>query len=176
VRLAGRAIVIIGAGGAAASAALAASRLKAARVVIANRTRSRATVLARRCGHAFGKTRFEATGLEALGDARLLADTACVINATPMGLVTRGFARLDYRATPQDCFFYDMLYARKPTPFLSGAIRAHRSHADGAGMLIEQGELAFKLFNGVAAPRGVMRDALMDALGRSRHSTGSRPG
>jgi len=33
-------------------------------------------------------------------------------------------------------------------------------------MLVEQGELAFKLFNGVAAPRGVMRRALMDALGR----------
>ena len=47
------------------------------------------------------------------------------------------------------------------------ALAAGRHAADGAGMLINQGELAFKLFNRVAPPAGVMRAALFDALGRT---------
>jgi shikimate dehydrogenase len=166
-RVNGSPVIIVGAGGGAASAALAASRLGASRVLIANRTRSRAAAMARRCARTWKvDTVFEATGLELLRDGRVLAEVACVINATPMGLTTGSFTRLDYGATPPDCFFYDMLYSRKPTPFLQGAVHARRKHADGAGMLIDQGELAFKLFNAVAPPRGVMRRALMEALGR----------
>ena len=167
IRTKGRTVLIVGAGGGAASAALAVKRLGASRAIIANRTRSRAGALARRCARVSrAGTVFEGAGLECLRDSRLLATTACVINATPMGLTTGSFVPLNYGATPSDCFFYDLLYARRPTPFLQGAIRARRKYADGAGMLVEQGELAFKLFNGVAAPRGVMRRALMDALGR----------
>ncbi|HKN00540.1 MAG TPA: shikimate dehydrogenase [Candidatus Binataceae bacterium] len=167
VKIAGRAVLVIGAGGAAASAALAMIRLKAARVVIANRTRARALRLAQRLSRTFAHpTRLEAAGLDALTDSTLLGNVACVVNATSMGLTTRDFARLDYTATPRTCFFYDLLYARKATAFLSGAIRIDRKHADGSGMLVEQAELAFKLFNGVAPPKGVMRRALTAALGR----------
>ncbi|MGO9454682.1 MAG: shikimate dehydrogenase [Candidatus Binataceae bacterium] len=167
LKIAGRAVLVIGAGGAAASAALAMIRLKAARVVIANRTRGRAVRLARRFSQTFAQPRgFDTAGLDALTDATLLGNVACVVNATSMGLTTRDFAPLDYAATSPTCFFYDLLYARKQTAFLLGAIRMDRKHADGSGMLVEQAELAFKLFNRVAAPKGVMRRALMDALGR----------
>ena len=47
------------------------------------------------------------------------------------------------------------------------ALAAGRHAADGAGMPINQGELAFKLFNRVAPPAGVMRATLFDALGQS---------
>lgn len=164
VAVARQTVLIVGAGGAAASAALAMLRLKAGRVVIANRTRARAVKLARRFSTA--GTNFEGSGLDALLDVNLLAEVRFVINATSMGLTTSSFSRLDYSATPRDCFFYDMLYARTPTAFLIGAIGAKRKCADGAGMLAEQGELAFRLFNGVTPPKGVMRKALMNALGR----------
>jgi len=167
VKIARQIVLVIGAGGAAASAALALARLSAARVIIANRTLVRAKTLARRSSQLYGsKTKFTAVGLEALRDNSLLAAVTCVINATSMGLTTNSFASLTYAATPATCFFYDMLYAREPTPFLRGAIRARRNHADGAGMLVEQGELAFKLFNRVVPAEGVMRSALLDALGR----------
>ncbi len=167
VKIAGRTVLVVGAGGAAAAAALAMIRLRARRTVIVNRTRARAREMARRFSRASTRTtNFEAAGLDALVDRALIAEAACVINATSMGLTTHGFARLDYAATPRDCFFYDMLYARNPTPFLAGAAKAKRNWSDGAGMLAEQGELAFRLFNGVTPPRGVMRTALMTALGR----------
>ena len=169
VPVAARAALVIGAGGAGAAAVVALTRLKAARVVIANRTPGRASALARRFAQsALRRTRFEAVGLCELANTSLLAEVACVVNATSLGLSGGGFPHLKYDATPPNCFFYDTLYARRPTKFVAGAIRARRKCADGAGMLVEQGELAFKLFNGVRAPQGVMRRALMDALGRTR--------
>ena len=157
--------VVIGAGGAAASTILASIRMGASRIVVANRTRSRASKLARR--FASRRTKLTAHGLEALTDAAILSTAAIVINATPMGLTTRSFTRLDYESTPTECFFYDTIYRKEPTPFLAPPIALGRPHADGAGMLINQGELAFKLFNRVAPPAGVMRRALLESLGRS---------
>jgi shikimate dehydrogenase len=156
--------IVIGAGGAAAAALLACARMGAARIVIANRTRARAMNLARR----FHSSRIElkARGLDALTDASVLADAALVLNATSMGLTTGAFAPLDYAATSSKCFFYDAIYRAGPTPFLREAVTLDRPHADGAGMLINQGELAFELFNRVAPPEGVMRRALLERLGR----------
>jgi shikimate dehydrogenase len=156
--------IVIGAGGAAASAILASIRMGAARVVVANRTRVRASKLVRR--FASYRAKLTAHGLGALTDAAILSSAAIVINATPMGLTTRTFARLDYESTHTGCFFYDTIYRAEPTPFLAPAIALGRRHADGAGMLINQGELAFKLFNRVAPPAGVMRRALLERLGR----------
>ncbi len=64
--------------------------------------------------------------------------------------------------------FYDMLYAAAPTAFLRPARRLGRRTADGAGMLVAQGELAFRLFNGVAPPAGVMHAAVWSALRRTK--------
>jgi shikimate dehydrogenase len=166
--------VIIGAGGAASSAVLATLRLGAGRIVICNRTVARANRLARSFAHYLGARgggrphqTIEARGLDTLVNATAIGTAAIVINATPMGLKTGGFAPLSYAATPSACVYYDMIYAREATPFLAPALAASRRAIDGAGMLLSQGELAFELFNGVAPPAGVMRAALMEKLGRS---------
>jgi shikimate dehydrogenase len=83
-----------------------------------------------------------------------------------MGLKTDAFAALDYGATPTECVFYDLIYAREPTPFLSPATAIGRRAVDGAEMLLNQGAIAFGLFNGVTPPKEAMRDALLRALGR----------
>lgn len=165
VDIRGRLAIVIGAGGAAAAATLACTRMGARRLIISNRTRSRATNLAKRFRSP--RTDLKARGLDALTDASLLGEAALVLNATPMGLTTPGFAPLNYAATSSQCFFYDSVYRAEPTPFLREAIALGRPHADGAGMLINQGELAFELFNGVAPPAGVMRRALLERLGRA---------
>ncbi|HLW71030.1 MAG TPA: shikimate dehydrogenase [Candidatus Binataceae bacterium] len=166
--------VIIGAGGAAAAAVLAALRLGAGRIAIGNRTRARAQALARRFARhitARGKDRARATittcGLDTLTRPDLLAQAALVVNATSIGLQGGGFIPLDYAATSDDCLFYDLIYAREPTPFLQSAAARGRRALDGAGMLAEQGELAFELFNGTPPPPGAMRTALLAALGRA---------
>jgi shikimate dehydrogenase len=173
VTLADRVAIVIGAGGAAAAAVLACIRLGARRIVVCNRTVARANRLARRfagyiAGRGGGRPReiIEARGLDALLKPALLADAGLVVNATPMGLKTGGFAPLAYDASPATTVFYDMVYAREPTPFIHPARALGRPAHDGAGMLLGQGELAFELFNGVKPPPGVMRAALYSALSR----------
>ena len=169
----GKVAVIVGAGGAAASAVLAVIRLGARRVVVCNRTAARANRLARRFAQHLGSRgggrptqSIDARGLDTLTSPSTMGAAAIVINATPMGLKTGGFADLAYDTTAADCVFYDLIYAREPTPFLAPAVALNRRTLDGAGMLINQGVLAFELFNGAKPPHGVMRRALMAALGR----------
>jgi shikimate 5-dehydrogenase len=50
---------------------------------------------------------------------------------------------------------------------MAPALALNRRSLDGAGMLLNQGVLAFELFNSLAAPAAVMRDALLAALGRA---------
>jgi shikimate dehydrogenase len=165
--LRGRLAIVIGAGGGAASSVLACMRLGASRVVIVNRTPARAAALARRLfAKGMRRAAGDARGLDALMDPSLLADAGLIVNATSMGLTTGRFARLAYDATAADCLFYDLIYGREPTEFLKPALAAGRRASDGAGMLVNQGELAFKLFNRVAPPAGVMRTALFNELGR----------
>ena len=170
VTIDGRKVVIVGAGGAAASAVVACTRMEAATILLCNRTVQRATRLADRFARA-GQVRtgvfIEAGGLEKLAMPATLADIALVINATPMGLKTGSFTPLAYEAAAADCVFYDMVYAREPTPFMAPALALGRRAFDGAGMLLNQGALAFELFNDVAAPTAVMHSALMVALGRA---------
>jgi len=128
--------------------------------------------LARRFAGRAGRI-IRVMGLDALTDRSALSAAALVINATSIELTKADgqgrvrFPELDYEATPQDCFFYDLFYGAKPTQFLERAHGAGRSNSDGAGMLLNQAVLAFRLFNGVAPPVDVMRRALMEHLGRA---------
>jgi shikimate dehydrogenase len=167
VDAAGKTAVIAGAGGAAASAVLACVRIGAHRIVIANRTPQRAVALARRLARERGPGTIEAKPLAALNDGALIRQAVLIINATSAGLIGEEFA-LDYAAASADCTFYDLSYAKLPTPFLSPALALGRRAYDGAGMLAGQGELAFELFNRTPPPSGVMHLALMHHLGRAK--------
>ena len=170
VDLRSRLAIVIGAGGAAASAILALSRMGAARIVIANRTRSRAVSLVRRFHSPQSSRRVELTacGLDALTDAvtsgRRRAGAECDLD----GPNDRGFRAAGLcRDRAANAFSTMPSIAPRRRPFLREAIALGRPNADGAGMLINQGELAFELFNHVAPPAGVMRQALLERLGRA---------
>jgi shikimate dehydrogenase len=158
----GQTAIVIGAGGGAAAAILALRRLGARRIVIVNRTRRRALKLAER----FKAARVEVRNLRDLNDPSLVGEAALMLNATSVGLKSEPFLALAYDAARPDCFFYDLIYAAAPTGFLRPARERGLRTADGAGMLLHQGALAFELFNGLKAPIEAMRKALHARLGR----------
>lgn len=158
----GETAIVIGAGGGAAAALIALRRVGARRVIIANRTRKRALKLTAR----FKTPRIEVRNLRELNDPGLIGEAAAVINATSVGLKGEPFFPLAYEAAHAGCFFYDLIYAAAPTGFLIPAIERGLPAADGAGMLLRQGALAFELFNGVKPPFEAMREALYERLGR----------
>ncbi|WP_296895065.1 shikimate dehydrogenase [Thiobacillus sp.] len=135
--LAGKRILLLGAGGAARGVIEPLLDQQPAALVIANRTVSRAEELA----ELFGR------GVRACGfDA---ADTPfdLVINATAASLAG-DLPPLSPQVFTADTLAYDMMYGRD-TPFLDFA-RTHGARtADGLGMLVEQAAEAFCLWRGV---------------------------
>lgn len=162
--IAGRRAIVIGAGGAGAAAILGISRLGARPIVVANRTRARALLLARR----LRPIEPQVIALGSLIDPEIVGEAAIIINATAAGMRDSSFPALNYAATSKECFFYDVIYAREPTPFLRPARLLNRRSSDGRGMLVHQGALAFELFNRCGAPVEVMRAALLRSLSHGR--------
>ena len=129
-------VLLLGAGGAAQGVVGALLEAGAARVVIANRTVSKAQALAARFP---GASACDYNGLEAHFDL--------VINATSAGLADEA-PPLPAGVLRSGVLAYDMVYGRE-TPFLTAARRAGARTCDGLGMLVEQAAESFFLWRGV---------------------------
>jgi shikimate dehydrogenase len=134
--LAGRNLLLMGAGGAAQGVVPALLEAGVARLVIANRTLSRARALAARHGVV-------ARGYDRLGDEGF----DLVVNATSAGLAGEA-PKLPPSVFRPGALAYDMVYGRD-TPFLAQARAADARAADGLGMLVEQAAESFFVWRGV---------------------------
>ena len=140
VALAGKRILLLGAGGAARGVILPLLEQKPASLFIANRTAVKATDLVSRFQNA---GLIEGGGFDALTSRKF----DLVINATAASLAG------DLPPLPDDVFApgalaYDMMYG-KETPFMAFARARGVRVADGLGMLVEQAAEAFRLWRGV---------------------------
>jgi len=132
-----RTVLLLGAGGAAQGVVGALLEAGATKVVIANRTVSRAEELAQRFP-GVSACSYESLPEEAFD---------LIVNATSAGLgdetppVPSSFLSSKVLA-------YDMVYGRE-TPFLAAARRAGARTSDGLGMLVEQAAEAFFVWRGV---------------------------
>ena len=140
--LAGRQVLLLGAGGAARGALLPFLAQRPAELVLMNRTVDKATALGRI---------FAAHGPLATGGYGDFAGRSfdVVVNATSASL--RGeLPPVPPAAFAEGCLAYELAYGRGLTPFLRVARDAHAARlADGIGMLIEQAAQAFAWWRGV---------------------------
>jgi shikimate dehydrogenase len=130
-------ILLLGAGGAAQGVVGALLEAGVARLLIANRTVSKAKTLSER----FPGT--SACGYDALDKERF----DVVINATSAGLGAEP-APVPEQVLKKTMLAYDMVYGRD-TPFLAAARRAGTRACDGLGMLVEQAAESFFIWRGV---------------------------
>ncbi len=140
VELAGKRILLMGAGGAARGVILPLLEQAPSRLFIANRSADKAIALAR--SFSAGQDILAAGGYE-----QLSASFDVVINATAASLAG------DLPPLPDDVFSgdalaYDMMYGRD-TPFLAFARDHGAETADGLGMLVEQAAESFYLWRGI---------------------------
>ena len=141
VAIAGRRILLLGAGGAARGVILPLQERQPATLFVANRTAEKAERLA-------AEFRIAGGGFEALaGDAFDL-----VINATSAGL-SDAVLPVPTSAFAPGCLAYEMLYGRE-TPFMAQARAAGAQVADGLGMLVEQAAEAFFIWRGLRPETG----------------------
>lgn len=152
--LAGAAVVVVGAGGAARAVLFALSRLGVGPVTILNRNVVKAAGLLA----SFG-LKGRALPLDAA-----LPPAALLVNASALGMAGQPPLDLDLGPLPDDALVYDIVYAPLETPLLAAARGRGLDTVDGLDMLIGQAALAFELFFGVAPPRDEEDDARLRAL------------
>ncbi len=164
--ISGKTAVLIGCGGAARAAAFALASAGAARLVLVNRTVSRAEALARDLASVGLRmeTRCHSPADTGLADA--LAHAGILVQGTSLGLHDTDPLPLAPKLIPAGVPVMDMIY--RPTPFLRAAAARGCPVADGAGMLLHQGARSFTLWTGLPAPLDAMRAALARALEGSR--------
>lgn len=156
---------IIGAGGAAAAAAVgyAEAGYHSLDIHFYNRTVEKARDLAGRFPGApwfgmpmedFGGTNLPSNGVQAY--------SAVVINASPLGMVGNPPLNVSLETFHHDTIVFDMVYSPLETPLLSEARRRGMRTIDGLEMLLGQAAGAFEKFFGANAPRE--HDAELRAL------------
>lgn len=140
-----RSILILGAGGATRGLLEPILGASPARLVIANRTREKASVLQRDFAGIAAGVRLAASGLDDIptGPYDLL------INATAAGLGSHRLVLPAGLMAPA-ALAYDLVYGRAADPFLQWArTQGAAEVTDGLGMLVEQAAEAFAIWRGV---------------------------
>ena len=154
---AGRAVTILGAGGAARAAASALVRAG-----------SRVTLVARRAEQA--REVAAATGCAAAG-LELLAGQPydVLVNATPVGSgAFPGESPLPVGALRPGSVVFDMVYEPRVTPLLAEARAKGCVTIDGVEMLVAQAVGQFEAWTGVPAPVEAMTEAAAAAIAEPR--------
>ena len=155
----GATIALIGAGGAARGAIAALCRAGTGKIIIANRTHEKASLLASEMALRFpGSELSVVSGFKELEGC--LADSDLLLNTTSLGMDRDSLPFLRLSRLPRTARVYDMIYAPRVTPLLKEAAGLGLKGVNGLGMLAAQGELAFTIWTGVTPPSGLMKSVL----------------
>jgi shikimate dehydrogenase len=148
VALAGRDVLLIGAGGAAAGVLGPLIEARPARIAIANRTHAKAVALAERhqALALLQKTELLTPDLQGLQ-----GKFDVIINATASSLSGAGVPVPGSVLRP-GALAYDMMYGPAARGFMAWALEHGAVPRDGLGMLVEQAAEAFLIWRGVRPP------------------------
>lgn len=153
-------IVIIGAGGAARGAVAALCRAGTERIVLINRTFSRAVELAEDMRSRYPETGIVAYPQDQINECRL-GSASLLVNTTSIGMNGERIDFVDLAKLPKGAKVYDMIYSPLQTPLLREAAAMGIETANGLGMLAAQGEVAFSVWTGIVPPKGLMKRVLL---------------
>lgn len=151
--VAGKRVLLIGAGGAGRAVAYAV-RSRGGHLLVANRTAAKAAELGE-------PVPFEAGAINAAA-----AEAALVVNASSLGMGSPDVpTELPLAGIGPGQVVNDLVYRPGGTPWLAAAAARGARTVDGLGMLLHQGAAAFERWTGVDAPVAAMRTALLSARG-----------
>lgn len=165
VSLAGRDVLLLGAGGAAAGVLGPLLAAGPRRLVLANRTHAKAQALvARHAEHPSLRALLQKTELLAQDPQGLQANFDVIVNATASSLGGAAVP-VDARALKPGALAYDMMYGPAAQAFADWA-RAHGAlPRDGLGMLVEQAAESFAFWRGMRPPSAQVLQEMRKALG-----------
>ena len=128
-------VFILGAGGVVSSIIVALKKMGASKIIISNRTKTKAVEL---------KKIFVGLEIVDWGETPIFD---MVINATSIGLKNEDEIKLDYTGVGTGKFFYDVIYNPKETIFLKRAKLFGNKTENGKMMFIYQAHQAFTIWH-----------------------------
>lgn len=134
--------VVLGAGGAARAIISALLSSGAPEILVTNRTRQKAEMLAEQFGG-----RMEVVDWSKASDAFDGAHT--IINTTALGMVGKPALPVTFQCAPATALAVDIVYAPLDTVFLKNARKAGLQTVDGLGMLLHQAVPGFESWFGM---------------------------
>jgi len=159
-------ILILGAGGAGQAIAKQAALEGCSKLLLANRTETKARELAGQL-HFPGRSTAAAAVRVLPWDEKILAaelkGVDLVVNGTSLGLKPGDAPVLPSHVFHEGLCVYDTIYRPAETPLLKAARRAGARGANGLSMLLHQGALSFEIWTGQSAPLDLMRQSLQKA-------------
>lgn len=160
----GKSAVLIGGGGAGRAVAVSLALAKVKQLTIVEVDQKRLGKLLRhikQLGYASVKgIKPDTSALRAE-----VKQAALLVNATPLGLKTNDPLPLPQAWMPEKVCVMDLVYGKRPTPFLQLAKKNKNLVIPGWKMLLYQGAEAFRLWTGKKPPVACMQQALMVAGG-----------
>ena len=148
--VAGKTILILGAGGVVPSIIFALNKMKASKIIIMNRTKNKAEKL---------KDLFKNL---IIVDWDKIPRFDMVINATSLGLNSNDEIDLDFSKAEIKKFFFDVIYNPKETNFLKKAKTMGNQTENGRKMFIYQAAAAFNIWHGIYPKIDDGLDKLLD--------------
>ena len=136
-----RTALVLGAGGAAKSVVLALKNAGVKKIIVLNRTRSRADNLAEKMGENCFSGDFEEL-------SKYLEQTDLLINTTSLGLKGQPPLEIDIAALPKSAIVTDIVYNPLKTALLQQAEALGLITVDGIGMLLHQAVPGFEKWFG----------------------------
>lgn len=153
IDVAGRPVLVLGAGGAARAVILALGRAGAS-----------VTVAARRPDAAAAAALLARDARPAAFDAVSPNTYSLVVNATPLGMTDGDLLPINPELLHAGQAVVDLVYHPADTPLLTAARGEGALAVNGLGMLIHQAARSFTLWTGQPAPVDAMRAAVTAAL------------
>lgn len=159
IKLSGKKVALIGAGGAAHAMAYGVLK-KGASLTIFNRTVEKAEELS-----AYMEKLGFMVDVKSVNDISLIKDYDIILNSTSLGMgeqinetsVPKEFIKKDH-------IVFDAVYVPYETRFLKEAKENGATIIHGTEMLLHQGLVQFELYTGHKAPEDVMRKVLINKL------------
>ena len=128
-------VFILGAGGVVPSIIIALRKMKAAKIILSNRTKKKAEEL---------KKTFSDLEIVNWGETPKFN---IIINATSLGLNKDDEIKLDYATVGKNKLFYDVIYNPKETKFLSKAKQFDNQIENGKMMFVYQAHQSFTIWH-----------------------------
>jgi shikimate dehydrogenase len=167
VTVAGKRVVVLGAGGAARAVVFRLAR-EGAQITLANRTRERAERLALAVAEAgLGRATVQTTTLERTPElADAIAGAELLVHTTRVGMIpeTDVLPPVPLEAFHPNLLVYDLVYNPVETLLLKQAQARGCRTLTGVKMLVYQGAAAFQRWTGHWPPTDVMEQAVLRGL------------